>query len=184
LTAYLAADLKASGLPRWRFRDRFLAREVYFQRVLRRCEYWCNTARTPAGHAIAFWFRVRHRLVGEKFNFYVPLNVFGPGLSLAHYGPIWVHYQTRVGANCRIHQGVTLGEAKGRAPVIGDDVFISPNAVVLGVDVGSRVGIRAGAVVTRSVPNDVEVAGIPARIARTHFPQQRESDGICELHAH
>lgn len=170
LRAYLAADLKANGLERWRFRDRYLERPAYFQRLLRYSEYWCNTARTPFGHAVALWFRLRTKLLSEKFGFYISRNVCGPGLSIAHPGPVWVHNKARIGANCRIHQGVTIGEAKGKIPLIGDDVYIYPMAMVLGADVGNRVGIRAGAVVTRTVPDDVEVAGIPARVVRKHAP--------------
>ncbi|MBS9533488.1 serine acetyltransferase [Mycobacterium sp. M1] len=170
LAHYLAADLRAHGLDRWRFRDRFLHRPAYFQRVLRKAEYWTNTARTPLGRAVALAYKARHRLIGERFCFYIPLNVFGPGLSIAHWGPMWVHPQSRIGANCRIHQGVTLGEARGRAPILGDDVYLYPNAVVLGVDIGNRVGVRAGAVVTKAVPDDTEVGGVPARIIRLESP--------------
>ncbi|OBI43830.1 serine acetyltransferase [Mycobacterium kyorinense] len=163
---YLAADLRANGLERWRFRYRLLERPAYFQRLLRKSEYWSNTARTPLGRFVAAWLQLRTKLLGERFGFYISRNVFGPGLSIAHPGPVWVHCRARVGANCRIHQGVTIGEANGKIPVIGDDVYIYPLAMILGADVGSRVGIRAGAVVTKSVPDDVEVAGIPARIVR------------------
>jgi serine acetyltransferase len=41
---------------------------------------------------------------------------------------------------------------------------MAPNAMISGADVGNRVGIRARAVVTRSVPGGVVVAGVPARI--------------------
>ncbi|GBE64642.1 serine O-acetyltransferase [Mycobacterium sp. MFM001] len=170
LKAYLAADMKANGLERWRFRDRFLQRPAYFQRLLRKSEYWTNTARTPFGRAVAAWLQLRTKLLGERFGFYISRNVCGPGLSIAHPGPVWVHCNARIGANCRIHQGVTIGEAKGKVPVIGDDVYLYPLAMVLGADIGSRVGVRAGAVVTKSVPDDVEVAGVPARIVRTHRP--------------
>ncbi|OBI43787.1 serine acetyltransferase [Mycobacterium kyorinense] len=170
LTAYLAADLTANGLERWRFRDRFTQRPAYFQRLLRKSEYWSNSARTPVARAVAAWFRLRTKLLGERLGFMIPRNVFGPGLSIAHAGAIWVHYQVRVGANCRIHHGVTIGEAKGKIPVVGDDVCIYPCAMILGADVGSRVGIRAAAVVTKSVPDDVEVAGMPARIVSTTRP--------------
>jgi serine O-acetyltransferase len=102
-------------------------------------------------------------VLGERLGYSIPRNVFGPGLSIAHVGTIVVNYHAKVGANCRLHQGVTIGEGKGKSPVIGDDVFISPNAVIIGADVGSRVSIRAGAVVTKDVPNDSKVAAVPAR---------------------
>lgn len=165
LATYLAADLKANGLDRWRLYYRITERPAHFQRILRHSEYWTNTAHTPLGHLVAAWFRLRTRLLRDRYPFGISRNVCGPGLSIAHPGPIWVHHKARIGANCRIHQGVTIGEARGKAPVIGDDVCIFPNAVVL-ADVGDRVGIFAGAVVTKPVPSDVDVAGVPARIIR------------------
>lgn len=56
------------------------------------------------------------------------------------------------------------------APVmIGDDVFIGANAIILkGVTVGDRSIIGAGSVVTlRNIPPDSLVAGNPARIIRS-----------------
>ncbi|WP_245555551.1 hypothetical protein [Gordonia soli] len=55
------------------------------------------------------------------------------------------------------------------APVIGGDVHISPNAVIIGARIGDRVGIRAGAVVTKDVPDDADVGGVPARILGTRI---------------
>ena len=51
--------------------------------------------------------------------------------------------------------------------VIGDDVWIGGGAIITpGVNVGSRVVIAAGSVVTKDVPDDVVVAGVPAKIIR------------------
>ncbi|OBA68736.1 serine acetyltransferase [Mycobacterium sp. 1554424.7] len=165
LRTYLAADLKAHGLDRWKLRYQLLERPAYFQRMLRKSEYWTNTAHTPLGHAIAFWLRLRTKLLGERLGLYVPRNVCGPGLRLAHPGGLWIHHNARIGANCNIHHGVSIGENRGKVPVIGDDVWIYPMAMVLGdVHVGDRASIMAGAVVTKPVPNDAVVAGAPARI--------------------
>lgn len=47
---------------------------------------------------------------------------------------------------------------------IGNEVFFGMNSIVLdGVSVGDRVTIGAGAVVTRDVPPDTCVVGVPAR---------------------
>ena len=48
--------------------------------------------------------------------------------------------------------------------VIGDNCFIGANAIIMpGVSIGSNSVVGAGAVVTRSVPADSVVAGVPAR---------------------
>jgi len=56
------------------------------------------------------------------------------------------------------------GHTGGRI-VIGDDVWIGANAVIVpNVTIGSHVVIAAGAVVTRDVPDYAVVAGVPARV--------------------
>ena len=59
-------------------------------------------------------------------------------------------------------QGVSTGQV-----VIGDDVWIGANAVVLpNVSIGRHCVIAAGAVVTKNVPDGCVVAGVPAKIIK------------------
>jgi maltose O-acetyltransferase len=54
------------------------------------------------------------------------------------------------------------------APVrIGNDVWIGGNVTILpGVTIGNNVVVAAGAVVTKDVPDDSLVGGVPARLIR------------------
>lgn len=59
-------------------------------------------------------------------------------------------------------QGVSTSQV-----VIGDDVWIGANAVVLpGVTIGTHSIVAAGAVVTKDVPPHSLVAGVPAKIIK------------------
>ena len=60
------------------------------------------------------------------------------------------------------------GRPHVEAPVrIGDGTWVGARAMILpGVTIGKRVVVAAGSVVTRDVPDDVLVAGNPARVVR------------------
>jgi serine O-acetyltransferase len=172
LKRYCVADLQMNGLPsRWSQRYRLTRRTVYFQRLLRRSEYWANCRRDPFGRAISAILKARVLLLGERLGMSVPRNVFGPGLSIAHSGLLVVNADARVGARCRIHHGVTLAGVGGEAPIVGDDVFIGPNVVVVGgVHIADGAVLLAGSIVTRDVPAGATVAGVPAKVIRTDTP--------------
>ena len=76
-----------------------------------------------------------------------------------------------VGKNSEIGAGGVLGgviEPASAEPVrIGDNVLVGANAVVIeGVQVGNGSVVAAGAIVTQDVPENVVVAGVPARIIK------------------
>ena len=51
---------------------------------------------------------------------------------------------------------------------IGNDVWIGGNATILpGVTIGNNVVIAAGAVVTKDVPDNTLIGGVPAKVIKT-----------------
>lgn len=76
-----------------------------------------------------------------------------------------------VGKRCHIAAGAVLAgviEPPSATPVIvGDDVIVGANAVVLeGVRIGNRAVVAAGSVVTHDVPENAVVAGTPAKLVK------------------
>lgn len=70
------------------------------------------------------------------------------------------------------HDGSTkreLGRSRVGRVVIGDDVFVGADAILLpGVKIGSKVIIGAGAVVTHDIPDNSVAVGSPARVVMTY----------------
>ncbi|WP_140764802.1 acyltransferase [Mesorhizobium sp. B4-1-4] len=83
-----------------------------------------------------------------------------------------------IGKNCLVGDCVVIQDSnyheidegagvKTKAVVIGDNVWIGRNSIILpGVEIGDHSVIGAGSVVTKSVPPHSLVAGNPARIIR------------------
>lgn len=67
---------------------------------------------------------------------------------------------------------------QGTPVTLGDDVWIGGNCTILpGVTIGNNVIVAAGAVVTKDIPDNSVVAGIPARVIKTLENSHQNSAG-------
>lgn len=117
--------------------------------------------------------RFMHKHYRFKFGISIPYDTeIGPGFYIGHFGGIVVSRDARIGRNCNISQGVTIGqvnrgERKG-VPVLGDNIHIGAGAVLLGaIKVGNGCAIGANAVLTRDLDDNSVAVGIPAKVIST-----------------
>lgn len=93
----------------------------------------------------------------------------GKGFYIGHFGTIVISEKVVIGDNVNISQGVTIGRSnRGKNkgfPTIGNHVYIAPGAKIIGkINIGSNVTIGANCVVTRDIPDNSVVAGIPGKV--------------------
>ena len=104
-------------------------------------------------------------LFGVDIN---PAAKIGCGIMLDHATGFVMGETARLGDDCSILQGVTLGGTgkadEDRHPKIGNRVLIGANASVLGnIKIGDGAKIAAGSVVLKPVSENCTVAGVPAK---------------------
>ena len=90
-----------------------------------------------------------------------------------------------VGKNCHIGAGAVLAgvvePASARPVVVGDDVLIGANAVVIeGVQIGKGAVIAAGSVVIEDVPAGAVVAGVPGKIIKMKDEKTQAKTALVE----
>ena len=78
-----------------------------------------------------------------------------------------------LGNNCVIYQNVTIGAKdtdnykEAKYPIIGNNVKIYPNSIIIGdITIGDGAIIGAGSIVLNNVEANTIVAGIPAKFIK------------------
>ncbi|MFK7833401.1 MAG: serine O-acetyltransferase [Winogradskyella sp.] len=139
-----------------------------FEKRMRKLEYYVNCKNKGIYKLYILYIKYRYRAISVKLNFSIPINIFGPGLSIVHYGTIIINYTTRIGANCRMHACVNIGASGGeiQGPILGDNVYIAPGAKIFGnIRIPNNTAIGANAVVNKSFEEEnTMIAGIPAKV--------------------
>ena len=163
--------------PRWYIR---LIAPLYQHRAWSSKIYWSVRMDTPPYRR--FW--LGRKSVVES---YCCINNAVGDVTIGDYSRIGIHC-TVIGPVCIGHhvnlaQGITVTalnhnfedtskriDEQGistKPVVIGDDVWIGANAVILpGVKIGTHSIVAAGAVVTKDVPKYSLVAGVPAKVIK------------------
>jgi len=139
-----------------------------FQKRMRKLEYFHNCKNHGLSKIYIYFLKYRYKLISLRLNFSIPINVFGPGLSIVHYGTIIINSTSRIGANCRIHACVNIGASGGevQGPKFGDNVYIAPGAKIYGnIKIPNNTAIGANAVVNKSFEKEnTIIAGVPAKV--------------------
>lgn len=164
---YLEQDKLALGRKRDK-RPKLFGDEIWkFEILLRKVEYDINCRCGLSALLVGKYHKFRFHRLSVRLGFTIPPNVFGEGLAIPHYGLIVVHGAAKVGKNCRLQEGVTIGATNGshEAAVIGDNCYFGSGAKVIGaVRIADDVAVGAGAVVTRDITEaGTTWAGVPAR---------------------
>lgn len=146
---------------------------LHFIYVLRKCQ------KHPKNSLLGFFWRLTLRRYQVKYGFQIyPETEIGEGFYLGHWGTVVVNPKTKIGKNCNMMQGVTIAQAnRGKnegVPVIGDNVWIGPNAVIVGnIKIGNNVLIAPNAYLNTNVPDNSLVIGNPAEI----YPKENATEG-------
>jgi serine O-acetyltransferase len=130
-------------------------------------------------HRINHWIWSHHlyllaRWLSQVGRFFTGIEIhpgahLGRRLFIDHGMGVVIGETTIVGNDVTLYQGVTLGgtgkEHGKRHPTIGDSVVVGGGAKILGnITIGSNCRVGAGSVVTRDVPENSTVVGVPGHI--------------------
>lgn len=115
----------------------------------------------PVCDLLISWYRP-----GDKY-FLIPFSTkVGKGLKYAHPYSTVLNAES-IGDNFSCIHCLTIGKKDGKRPRIGNNVSVGCNVVVIGdITIGNNVTIGAGSVVVKDVPDNVVIAGNPAKIIK------------------
>ncbi len=153
----------SGGVRHWlliRFNPR-----LRFTRNLRWYEYYHNQEKKSLWiRFMELWHYYIHKKLSYKLGYTIYANNFGPGLYLGHYGTVVINKAVCIGANCTMNVCVNIGFG---GSVIGDNVYFGPGVkIIKPVRIGNNVKLGANCVVTKDIPDDCVVAGIPAKVIK------------------
>lgn len=131
--------------------------------------YYWRKLKNASSPIAKIYYRYKLHIICRRTNIEIPLSVkIGVGMMMIHPYSITINSKAIIGKNFTILKGATIGNTKGikaGTPIIGDNVYIGLNAVVVGnIKIGNNVLIAANSFVNFDVPDDSIVIGNPGTI--------------------
>ena len=176
LKIYLHEDAKRNGIKgfvdyivKLKILNHENAQAYQYIKTLRFCEYHLNKGKL---HVPLYYIsRIKLLRLGSRYHIQIPLNCAGYGLRIMHLsgGGGVILNAKKIGNYCGFNAGVLIGNvgSQENRPTIGDYVAFGPGAKAFGnLEIGNNVFVAPNAVVTKNVPNNTIVGGIPATIIK------------------
>lgn len=148
---YVMADREALNNPNWK------SVVWRYLKTMRKAEYYTNCW----GGWLAKIYRFRLRVLSEKTGICIPINTFGKGLGLFHYGTIIVNTTAKFGDYCVIQTCTVIS----KNVIGGDYVYIAPGVKINDdIKIGNNIILGQNAVITKDIIEDGTTwGGIPAK---------------------
>lgn len=141
---------------------------------------------TSEGIMLYFYRFIFSKIKGKRhIEIYGKCDI-GPGLYIGHPYCITINAEAKIGKNCNIHKGVTIGqENRGKrkgAPIIGDCVWIGVNSTIVGrITIGDDVLIAPNSYVNCDIPSHSIVYGNPCIIKSREGATDGYINNKCEI---
>ncbi|KXT77644.1 serine O-acetyltransferase [Streptococcus sp. DD13] len=136
-----------------------------------------------AAHRLSHWLwnrklKLLARMHSQFWRFWTQIEIH-PGAQIAagvfidHGSGLVIGETAIVEEGVLLYHGVTLGgtgkDTGKRHPTVRKGALISAHSQIIGpIEIGERAKVGAASVVLTSVPADVTVVGVPAKVVRVH----------------
>jgi serine O-acetyltransferase len=145
------------------------AHSLRYLKALRKYEYFNNCSNSLLGKLMCYYSRYRWMRLSLRYNLHIGINMIGYGFHIAHFCGGGIINCKSMGNFCRMNAGVIVGnkDKQSDVAIIGNNVRLSAGCKVFGkIIIGDNVVVAPNAIVTKNVPDNCIVAGIPARIIK------------------
>lgn len=140
--------------------------------------YWLRKCQNSNNNILKRIYKLKLKKLANKTHISIfPETKIGEGFYIGHTGSVIINPKAILGKNINIATGTVIGQEnhgkrKG-TPIIGNEVWIGANAVIVGnVKIGNDVLIAPLSYVNFDVPDHSIVVGNPAKIISKEFATQ------------